>query len=243
DNSDTDTGILYLYSTFYMPYCHVCFPTAFFSHFIFHYFISSFIQFIFIINCINAKEKVKSHALGNLKSNSQLYSKDLTMVLSSIPPDNHSWILRTVLIYALKYIIYLRHGNCSVFVFSKGNHTTFSTPKKTQHFISIAVSVAHIENSQEQTSCLRRPRNLNSASSFQQNYTSLIDFLISSHPVAVALREHVTFKIVPMMNPDGVFLGNYRFRNISCSTINLDQNNPKYLIEKITPAPISKFHI
>ncbi|XP_021922718.1 cytosolic carboxypeptidase 6 isoform X2 [Zootermopsis nevadensis] len=38
----------------------------------------------------------------------------------------------------------------------------------------------------------------------------LIDFLVSNHPIAVALREYVTFKIVPMMNPDGVFLGNYR---------------------------------
>ncbi|XP_069693736.1 cytosolic carboxypeptidase 6 [Periplaneta americana] len=38
----------------------------------------------------------------------------------------------------------------------------------------------------------------------------LIDFLVSSHPIALALREHVIFKIVPMMNPDGVYLGNYR---------------------------------
>ena len=40
--------------------------------------------------------------------------------------------------------------------------------------------------------------------------SGLIDFLVSSHPIALALREHVIFKILPMMNPDGVFLGNYR---------------------------------
>jgi len=40
--------------------------------------------------------------------------------------------------------------------------------------------------------------------------SGLIDFLVSSHPIALALREHVIFKIFPMMNPDGVFLGNYR---------------------------------
>lgn len=34
--------------------------------------------------------------------------------------------------------------------------------------------------------------------------------IISSHPIARVLREHVIFKIVPMLNPDGVFLGNYR---------------------------------
>jgi hypothetical protein len=41
-------------------------------------------------------------------------------------------------------------------------------------------------------------------------FSGLIDFLVSSHPIALVLREHITFKIVPMMNPDGVFLGNYR---------------------------------
>nr|XP_022914708.1 cytosolic carboxypeptidase 6 [Onthophagus taurus] len=38
----------------------------------------------------------------------------------------------------------------------------------------------------------------------------LMEFLISSHPIPTLLREHVTFKIIPMLNPDGVFLGNYR---------------------------------
>ncbi|KAL3868699.1 hypothetical protein ACJMK2_041476 [Sinanodonta woodiana] len=47
----------------------------------------------------------------------------------------------------------------------------------------------------------------------------LIDFLISNHPVAKTLREHVVFKIVPMLNPDGVFLGNYR-----CSLMGFDLN-------------------
>jgi len=40
--------------------------------------------------------------------------------------------------------------------------------------------------------------------------TGLMDFLVSSHPIALALREYVVFKVVPMLNPDGVFLGNYR---------------------------------
>lgn len=39
----------------------------------------------------------------------------------------------------------------------------------------------------------------------------LIDFLVSSHPVALALRENIVFKVLPMLNPDGVFLGNYRY--------------------------------
>ncbi|CAG9855261.1 unnamed protein product [Phyllotreta striolata] len=38
----------------------------------------------------------------------------------------------------------------------------------------------------------------------------LLELLVSSNSVATTLREHVIFKVIPMMNPDGVFLGNYR---------------------------------
>jgi murein tripeptide amidase MpaA len=38
----------------------------------------------------------------------------------------------------------------------------------------------------------------------------IIDFLVSSAPEARVLREHFVFKIVPMLNPDGVINGNYR---------------------------------
>lgn len=38
----------------------------------------------------------------------------------------------------------------------------------------------------------------------------LIDYLISDDPGAVTLRKHLVFKIIPMLNPDGVYVGNYR---------------------------------
>ena len=38
----------------------------------------------------------------------------------------------------------------------------------------------------------------------------VIDFLVSNTPEAQALRENFVFKIVPMLNPDGVINGNYR---------------------------------
>ena len=37
-----------------------------------------------------------------------------------------------------------------------------------------------------------------------------LDFLVSDHEHAAALRDHVTFVIVPMLNPDGCYHGNYR---------------------------------
>ncbi|KAI3385745.1 hypothetical protein SNEBB_011243 [Seison nebaliae] len=46
-----------------------------------------------------------------------------------------------------------------------------------------------------------------------------IKFLVSNDPRARLLREHVIFKIIPMMNPDGVCLGNYR-----CSLPGVDLN-------------------
>lgn len=47
----------------------------------------------------------------------------------------------------------------------------------------------------------------------------LIDFLISNHEIAKYLRNNIVFKIVPMLNPDGVVNGNYR-----CSVGGLDLN-------------------
>eukprot|EP00798_Chlamydomonas_sp_ICE-L_P018293 gene18293-24753_t len=41
----------------------------------------------------------------------------------------------------------------------------------------------------------------------------------SSHPDAVLLRSHLTWVVVPMLNPDGTFLGNYR-----CDSNGVDLN-------------------
>ena len=37
-----------------------------------------------------------------------------------------------------------------------------------------------------------------------------VEWLLSSHVAAQKLRQGVTVVVVPMLNPDGVFLGNYR---------------------------------
>lgn len=47
----------------------------------------------------------------------------------------------------------------------------------------------------------------------------LIDFLVSNAPEARILRDKFIFKIVPMLNPDGVINGNYR-----CSLCGSDLN-------------------
>jgi murein tripeptide amidase MpaA len=47
----------------------------------------------------------------------------------------------------------------------------------------------------------------------------LIEYLISSDPGAKLLRDRFVFKIVPVLNPDGVVVGNYR-----CSLSGADLN-------------------
>lgn len=47
----------------------------------------------------------------------------------------------------------------------------------------------------------------------------IIDYLVSAAPEARVLRENFVFKIVPMLNPDGVINGNYR-----CSLVGQDLN-------------------
>jgi murein tripeptide amidase MpaA len=37
-----------------------------------------------------------------------------------------------------------------------------------------------------------------------------LDFICSNNPQAVYLRKKIIFKIIPMLNPDGVVAGNYR---------------------------------
>ena len=38
-----------------------------------------------------------------------------------------------------------------------------------------------------------------------------VEFLLSNHSLAILLRKNYIFKIIPMLNPDGVIYGNYRW--------------------------------
>lgn len=47
----------------------------------------------------------------------------------------------------------------------------------------------------------------------------VIDFLLGNSPIARVLRENFIFKIIPMLNVDGVLNGNYR-----CGLAGVDLN-------------------
>lgn len=59
----------------------------------------------------------------------------------------------------------------------------------------------------------------------------LLQFLVSNEEVAKTLRERFVFKIVPMLNPDGVIIGNYR-----CSLSSHDLNR-QYLSPSVKMFP------
>jgi len=44
--------------------------------------------------------------------------------------------------------------------------------------------------------------------------SGMIEQLLSLGSIGHTLRDKVIFKIIPMMNPDGVFLGNYRYGSL-----------------------------
>jgi cytosolic carboxypeptidase protein 6 len=54
-----------------------------------------------------------------------------------------------------------------------------------------------------------------------------MDFLISSHYMAELLRKNITVKIIPMLNPDGVHLGNQK-----TNLLGMDLNRSWHIISQ-----------
>ena len=52
----------------------------------------------------------------------------------------------------------------------------------------------------------------------------ILNFLISDNEIAQILRENFVFKLVPMLNPDGVIIGNSRLSTTKCD-LNRAYNN------------------
>ncbi|XP_071546070.1 cytosolic carboxypeptidase 2-like isoform X3 [Panulirus ornatus] len=60
----------------------------------------------------------------------------------------------------------------------------------------------------------------------------VLDFLTADHPKAHELRNQFIFKVIPMLNPDGVVVGNHR-----CSLVGRDLNRQyKMVVKEMFPA-------
>lgn len=62
----------------------------------------------------------------------------------------------------------------------------------------------------------------------------MLDFVMSDDPVAKTLRDTIIFKFVPMLNPDGVYLGKYRTNSFG-HNLNRFYSNPGSEHEAIGP--------
>jgi len=56
-----------------------------------------------------------------------------------------------------------------------------------------------------------------------------LKMLMSDSPLAKELRKHFIFKVVPMLNPDGVIHGNYRCSLLGCDLNRKWQSPNKFL--------------
>uniref|UniRef100_A0A8C4Q5P4 Peptidase M14 domain-containing protein n=1 Tax=Eptatretus burgeri TaxID=7764 RepID=A0A8C4Q5P4_EPTBU len=60
----------------------------------------------------------------------------------------------------------------------------------------------------------------------------ILNFLLGSCPLAQSVQEAFVFKIVPMLNPDGVINGSYRC-SLSGDDLNRQWNNPSLILHPI----------
>ena len=60
----------------------------------------------------------------------------------------------------------------------------------------------------------------------------IIEFLLSNSREAIFLRNNYVFKILPMINPDGVIYGNYRWSLLGVD-LNRRWNNPSKILHPI----------
>ncbi|KAK3087050.1 hypothetical protein FSP39_000988 [Pinctada imbricata] len=124
--------------------------------------------------------------------------EDLDSMLNH--PDKRQYIRREVLCET-------RAGN-SCFLVTVSN---FDTSKEEQHQKKVVVVTARVHPGESQASWMMK---------------GLIEFVVGQDPVASELRNRFIFKIVPMLNPDGVIVGNYRC-SLAARDLNRNYRHPR----------------
>ena len=125
--------------------------------------------------------------------------------------DREDEVYQFSVTYPYSYSRYLGHLDNLALKYSwvRRENLACSIQKRKVELITIASNEKSEEHPRKVVAVLARVHPGESPSSFVCQ--GLMDFLVSAHPIAKVLREYVIFKIVPMLNPDGVFLGNYRW--------------------------------
>ncbi|XP_066588987.1 cytosolic carboxypeptidase 6 [Prorops nasuta] len=125
--------------------------------------------------------------------------------------DREEDVYQFCLTYPYSYTRYQGHldnFSSTKFKYTRRELLAQSIQKRNVEMLTISSKPLVDEKSRRVVVVLARVHPGESPSSFVCQ--GLMDFLVSPHPIAQVLRDYVIFKIVPMLNPDGVFLGNYR---------------------------------
>ncbi|XP_061177697.1 cytosolic carboxypeptidase 2-like isoform X5 [Saccostrea echinata] len=124
--------------------------------------------------------------------------EDLDIMLNK--PESRQWIKREVLCET-------RAGNSCFLV----TCTNFDTSREEQIKKKVVVVTARVHPGESQASWMMK---------------GLLDYITSGDPVAKELRNRFIFKIVPMLNPDGVIVGNYRC-SLAARDLNRNYRHPR----------------
>jgi len=123
--------------------------------------------------------------------------------------DREDDVYQFTLTYPYSYTRYLGHlDNLCSRLYTRRETLAESVQKRNVELVTITSDLEDTERPRKVVVVLARVHPGESPSSFVCQ--GLMDFLVSAHPIAQILREYVIFKIIPMLNPDGVFVGNYR---------------------------------
>ncbi|XP_055995591.1 uncharacterized protein LOC125648400 isoform X7 [Ostrea edulis] len=124
--------------------------------------------------------------------------EDLDAILNN--HESRKWIKREVLCET-------RAGNSCFLV----TCTNFDTSREEQIKKKVVVVTARVHPGESQASWMMK---------------GLLDFITSGDPVAKELRNRFIFKVVPMLNPDGVIVGNYRC-SLAARDLNRNYRHPR----------------
>ncbi|XP_065942112.1 uncharacterized protein [Magallana gigas] len=124
--------------------------------------------------------------------------EDLDAMLNN--PERRQWIKREVLCET-------RAGNSCFLV----TCTNFDTSREEQIKKKVVVVTARVHPGESQASWMMK---------------GLLDYITSSDTLAKELRNRFIFKVVPMLNPDGVIVGNYRC-SLAARDLNRNYRHPR----------------
>ncbi|XP_033727310.1 cytosolic carboxypeptidase 3-like isoform X28 [Pecten maximus] len=124
--------------------------------------------------------------------------EDLDSLLNS--PERRQWIRREVLCET-------RAGNSCFLV----TVTNFENSKEEQDSKQVIVVTARVHPGESQASWMMK---------------GLLDYITGPDPGAKQLRNVFIFKVVPMLNPDGVIVGNYRC-SLAARDLNRNYRHPR----------------